>query len=71
MIYLTDTLPNACPGCGKSHAKAWKDANIGDFEAGASLQCDCGAMCQYVPTPQIIEAAKLNPHGDLHRYANR
>jgi len=69
MIYLTDTLPNACPACGKQHSENWKDANAEDFYAGASGRCDCGAMYQYVDTAKIREAARLNPSGDLHRYA--
>jgi hypothetical protein len=69
MIYLTDTLPSACPACGKQHTEQWKSANHDDFYAGASGECDCGAKYQHLPMPQLVEASKLNPYGDLHRYA--
>lgn len=69
MLYLTDTLPKFCPNCGKKHSADWADANEGDFSAGASLQCACGALFQFVPSEQMVEASKLNQYGDLHRYA--
>lgn len=69
MIFLTDTLPSACPSCGKQHSAKWKDVNHDDFYAGASGECDCGAKYQFVPAEQLVEASKLNPSGDLHRYA--
>lgn len=67
MIFLTDEMPNFCPGCGKEHKTDSYAAS--DFNAGASSQCKCGAMWQYVPTAQLVEASRLHSNGDLHRYA--
>jgi hypothetical protein len=67
MIFLIDEMPRHCPSCGKEHkTDSWASS---DFHAGASSQCKCGVMWQYVPTAQLVEASKLNQQGDLHRYA--
>lgn len=69
MNYLIDNLPNFCPDCGKAHSNEWAAANASDFSAGASLSCTCGAMFQFMPVVQLIKASRLNPSGDLYRYA--
>ena len=67
MIFLIDEAPTCCPSCGATvHYDRYASE---DFHAGASSQCKCGAMWQYVPTAQLVEASKQNPQGDLHRYA--
>lgn len=67
MIFLTDSIPSFYPGCGKAHATNTHAS--GDFFAGASSQCKCGVMWQYVQTRELVDASKMNPAGDLHRYA--
>jgi len=67
MIFLTDEMPSFCPSCGKEH-KTDSYASS-DFHAGASSQCKCGAMWQYVTTNKLIDTAQTTPNGDLHRYA--
>jgi hypothetical protein len=63
MIYLVNEYPSFCPSCGKEHRDS------ADFFAGASSQCACGAMFQYVETESLVKASQLNKNGDLHRYA--
>lgn len=70
MLYLTDTLPKFCPACGVSHSDEWMAANGDDFEAGATLQCDCGAACQFLPVKLLVDASKQTEGGDLYRFAN-
>lgn len=67
MIFLTDTMPEFCPKCGKAHSADLYASQ--DFHAGASSQCKCGAMWQYVPTRELLDASKQNQSGDLYRYA--
>lgn len=69
MIFLTDEMPNFCPSCGKEHSAEMKRSASNDFFAGASSQCNCGVMYQYVERHALVEASKLNNAGDLHRYA--
>lgn len=66
-MILTDTMPKFCPQCGKTHPADQYASQ--DFDIGASSQCKCGAMWQYVPTRDHVDASKLNQWGDLHRYA--
>ncbi|MGP8431942.1 hypothetical protein ACT2FY_00325 [Paraburkholderia fungorum] len=63
MIYLASEYPRFCPACGK------EQSDSSDFFAGASAQCNCGAMYQYVESKTLVEASQLNKSGDLHRYA--
>lgn len=69
MLYLINEIPSYCPSCGEQHSAEKKRNMSSDFYAGASCECKCGVLYQYVPREAIIEASKLNKSGDLHRYA--
>jgi hypothetical protein len=69
MIYLIDEQPNYCPNCGKAHAREDKRNAAPDFYAGASSQCACGTMFQFIEHDTLVGASRLHPGGDLFRYA--
>lgn len=60
MIYIIDTTPNFCPGCGNDVRSGWKNKyNRQDFYAHAAHSCNtCGAKFQYVSEDLIVRQAQ-------------
>lgn len=58
-MYVTDAVPNYCPGCGKDLLKVWANLAVRQsYLAQVSQQCSCGVTVQFASQASVIAATK-------------